>query len=163
MSTMHVRRLTPDDWQSFRDIRLLALADAPHAFGSTLAQEQALTEPDWRRRLSQPGTMIALALQDTTPVGIMGAYTPADSGIPLLIAAWVAPDARGRGIADLLVAEVLAWVTEQGRDRITLRVADGNEPARKLFLRNGFHPTGEREPLESNPTVGTEVLARDLS
>jgi RimJ/RimL family protein N-acetyltransferase len=159
---MRVRRLTPDDWQSFRDIRLLALADAPHAFGSSLAQEESLTEPDWRRRLSQPGTMIALAFQDTTPVGIMGAYTPKDTAIPLLIAAWVAPAARGTGAADLLVAEVLAWATEQGFPSITLRVADGNHPARNLFLRNGFHPTGELVPLESNPAVNTEILAREL-
>jgi len=43
-----------------------------------------------------------------------------------------------------------------------LRVADGNEAARKLFLRHGFTPTGQREPLESDPGVRTEILFRAL-
>jgi GNAT superfamily N-acetyltransferase len=154
-----IRRLTPDDWQAFRDIRLTALADAPQAFGSSLALEENFTEADWRRRLSQPNTMIALAFAGSAPVGIMGCYTE-ESGAPLLIAAWVNPSARGMGIGDALVAEILAWSAARGHRRVTLRVADGNHAARKLFLRNGFTPTGERVPLESSPDVYTEIMVR---
>src|SRR6185312_1257132 len=41
MATLHA--LAPDDWESFRDIRLRSLADSPDAFGSTWERERAFT------------------------------------------------------------------------------------------------------------------------
>lgn len=54
------------------------------------------------------------------------------------MAAWVHADARGKGVGDALVAEVLNWSRERGYEQVYLRVADGNQAARELFLRNGF-------------------------
>jgi GNAT superfamily N-acetyltransferase len=158
---IETRRLGPDDWQAFRQVRLASLADAPYAFGSTLAREQDFDEATWRHRLAPGNGVAVLAYADLDPVGVMGIYEPRP-GRALLVAAWVDPAARGRGVGDALVAEVLAWARERGYAEVGLRVADGNEPARKLFLRNGFTPTGEREPLDSDPSVGTERLVRTL-
>jgi ribosomal protein S18 acetylase RimI-like enzyme len=45
-----VRSLTADDWQQARAARLAALAEAPYAFSSTLAKEQAYGDDLWQRR-----------------------------------------------------------------------------------------------------------------
>lgn len=158
MADLRTQRLTPDDWAVWRDARLASLADAPYAFGSTFARERAFGEADWRRRLDPATGMCAVAVLDERAVGTIGAYTPPDSDTPMLVAVWVHPDARGHGAGDALVADVLGWARERGHRRIDLRVADGNDAARHLFLRNGFTATGRREPLESDPSVGTEHL-----
>jgi GNAT superfamily N-acetyltransferase len=161
--TVRVRRLEPDDWQLWRDVRLTALADAPYAFGSTLAYEQAFDEARWRRWLVRTSGMSAAAFLDGGPVGIIACWIPDGDDLVFLVALWVAPAARGHGAGDALVTDVVDWAAEHGHPRVELRVADGNTAARTLFLRNGFTPTGRREPLESDPTVGTEFLVRELS
>jgi ribosomal protein S18 acetylase RimI-like enzyme len=153
---MKTIRLTGDDWRTLRDVRLAALADAPHAYGSTLEREQHLDEAEWRRRLETGFSAIAVDGADT--VGLIGAYLP-EPDKPMLIGLWVSPAQRGRGAGDALVTEVLRWAAENNWSHVVLRVADGNDAARKLFSRHGFTPTGQREPLESNPGVGTETLS----
>jgi GNAT superfamily N-acetyltransferase len=156
--TVTVRRLAPDDWEVWREIRLAALADAPWAYGSSLAREEGFGEVDWRARLDPANGMSAVAMLGERVVGAVGGYTPADADAVLLIAMWARPELRGRGVGDALVADVLAWARENGWSTVRLRVADGNVAARRLFERNGFAATGEREPLESDPTIGTEFL-----
>ena len=155
---MDVVRLTCDDWRLLRDVRLAALADAPHAYGSSLAAERDFDESRWRQRL---GTGVWVVVLDEEPAGLVGAYLP-DGDTPMLVAMWVDPGHRGRGVGDALVVEVLRWAAENRWSQMVLRVADGNDAARRLFLRHGFTSTGRRQPLESDPRVSTETLSRAI-
>jgi ribosomal protein S18 acetylase RimI-like enzyme len=175
-----VRRLTGDDWRTLRDVRLAALADAPGAYGSTLAREQGLGQADWRGRSgtglwavavlgtvsgtesgTRSGTASGTGTGESGTAGLVGVHL-AERDTPVLVSLWVRPEHRGRGVADALVAEVLRWGGENRWSRVVLRVADGNGAARALFRRHGFSPTGVRAPLESDPGVGTELLARAI-
>lgn len=160
---VQVRRLESDDWELYRDVRLESLADAPYAYGSTLAREQNFDEGTWRIRVGGRTGVTAVAMAGDESLGVIGVYTPPGESWAMLVAAWVRPSARGRGVGDLLVVDMIDWSRSQGYQELELRVADGNDAARKLFLRNGFVPTGEREPLESDPTVGTERLVFKLT
>jgi GNAT superfamily N-acetyltransferase len=157
-----VQRLVPDDWRTWRAVRLEALADAPHAYGSSLDREEARGEADWRRILEPGNGVTVVARLDERVVGAIGGYTPPEADAVVLVAMWVRPGLRGRGVGDALVGEVLAWARETGWSRVELRVADGNLAARRLFERHGFAPTGRTEPLESDPAVHAEFLARHV-
>jgi hypothetical protein len=100
-AVIKLRVLSPDDWQVWRRLRLAALAEAPYAFGSRLADWQG--EGDraerWRDRLALPGSYNVVALLDEQPVG-MASGVPADElGVVELISMWVSPPARAAASA----------------------------------------------------------------
>ncbi|WP_416563063.1 GNAT family N-acetyltransferase [Nocardia testacea] len=137
LATVHVRQLEVADWAVFRHIRLRSLADAPHAFGSTLDTARRRAERDWRALLV--GRTQFLAVVADTAVGTVG--VTGDDGEFHLISMWVAPEARGTGVADLLLHAVLEHAGVGG-GRIRLEVTEGNIAAERLYLRHGFRRTG---------------------
>jgi GNAT superfamily N-acetyltransferase len=156
---MKLIRLTGDDWETLREVRLAALAGAPHAYGSTLAKEEGLDEAEWRRRLDI--ALWLLAVRNGENAGMVGVFCP-EPDTPMLVSMWVDPAHRGHAVGDALISEMMLWAAEKGWSRMVLRVAEGNDAARKLFVRQGFTSTGHYEPLESDPGVRTEILTRPL-
>ena len=64
---------------------------------------------------------------------------------------WVDPQARGEGVARDLIRTVARWADDRGARRVVLFVQEANEPARQLYERAGFRPTGDRAPTTSRP------------
>lgn len=153
-----VRRLDPDEWATWRDLRLRSLADAPDAFGSTLAREQAFTEADWLLRMR---SMPVIAFVDGAPASLGGAFR-AEDGVAQVVAMWTAPEFRRRGLAWLVLDEVVRLARSEGR-RVVLDVTRGNHAARTAYERYGFVATGKAGPLreESGLLVDEMVLPDD--
>lgn len=132
---------SPADWRRVRQIRLSALRDTPDAFGSTFEDESQRPSEWWIDRLQSSGAVTFIA-DDPSDAGIavLGPYrSPPDCG---LFAVWVAPEHRGRGVGDALVASVIAQARSQGVGRLVLHVARHNLSALRLYLRHGFSLTG---------------------
>ncbi|MBA2753939.1 MAG: GNAT family N-acetyltransferase [Chloroflexia bacterium] len=142
MDQLELARLTPDAWRDYRAIRLAALADAPSAFGSTLAAERSLGEVDWRARLARRAQFVVRCRGEA--VGTAGGMV--EDGADL-VSMWVHPAWRGRGVGDLLVRGVLDWAREQGHTEVRLWVSVGNSAAERLYARHGFVRTGDRQPI----------------
>jgi ribosomal protein S18 acetylase RimI-like enzyme len=144
LDVIELRVLTPDDWPAWRELRLAALAEAPYAFGSRLADWQGEGDRGerWRARLDIPGSHNLLAVIEGRPVGMASGVPTDDRGVVQLISMWVHPLARGRGVGDQLVGAVERWARHVRADVLRLAVAKGNEAAAALYRRNGFHPTG---------------------
>ena len=138
-----VTRATPDEWPAYRSIRLEALADAPHAFGSTHAGALLVTEQEWRERLA--ASAVFLASRDGAVVGLAAGIV--DDGAAELVSMWVRSGSRGAGVGDQLVDAVLGWAAAAGFDVISLWVATGNHAAERLYARHGFAPSGETQPV----------------
>jgi ribosomal protein S18 acetylase RimI-like enzyme len=154
-----IRRLKADEWPVLRSARLAALADAPDAFGSTLAVEEAFDESRWRSRTS---TML-VALSGDEAVGLAGSFVdPAATDVVELVAMWVAPGRRGAGIGEALVAAVVDGAARTTAREVGLWVTVGNDPAIRLYERCGFRSTGARVPLPSNPSLEEERMVRPI-
>jgi GNAT superfamily N-acetyltransferase len=72
---------------------------------------------------------------------------------------WVRPSARGKGVGEALITAAADWARSRGHDAVFLWVTESNPPARLLYERCGFAPTGDRQPLPSNPSL-TEIRMR---
>ncbi|MEP6296262.1 MAG: GNAT family N-acetyltransferase, partial [Ilumatobacter sp.] len=138
-----IRMIGPDDWMAFRDVRLASLADAPAAFGSTLADAQRRTDADWeamvRARTTSDGSALWLAeLSGAGTIGVVAA-DPNDARVANeLVSMWVAPSARGTGLAQRLVDTVVTWARSSGSASVSLWVMRGNDRARRLYESAGF-------------------------
>ncbi len=142
-----VRRLGPDDWECFRDIRLRSLADSPDAFGSTLERERAFTEDDWRRRLSGP----VYVVDDSEPVAVGGLFD--NDGVGQVWGMWTDPGHRGHGHARRILDAVTPLLP-----RVQLHVNITNGDARLVYERYGFVGTGEIEPIRPGSDQRMELM-----
>jgi len=138
MSDNRITAVTEEDWSLFKAVRLAALSDSPEAFGLTYAEAAQFSEQQWRERASgQRNQHYFMALNTQQPIGLIGAWFPPD-GEFTLIAMWVAPDFRGKGIADRLVDEVKHSAVIKGYSQVTLTVYRSNTRAADFYLRQGF-------------------------
>ena len=164
-----IRRIRADEGASLRALRLRALADAPMAFGSTLAREQAFTDDVWRERAEHGASgadrVTFVAEDDGRWLGIATALARdpdvPDDPQPVLVGMFVAPEARGHGVGAALVDAVVGWARARQASGLTLWVTATNTPAVALYDRCGFRRTGECRPLEHSPAVDVIRMARD--
>uniref|UniRef100_A0A942SWW2 GNAT family N-acetyltransferase n=1 Tax=Neobacillus citreus TaxID=2833578 RepID=A0A942SWW2_9BACI len=157
--TIEIRALTADDWAVWRPVRLAALADAPEAFGSRLADWRDAPEHRWRTRLSLPGALDLLALDGDRAVGMAsGVPVPDVPGRTELLSVWVEPAARGRGVVTALIDTIATRAAERAATELVLSVVPGNARARRAYERNGFVVTDE--PGDELPDGRRELVMR---
>lgn len=164
---VQIDRLGADEWETLREVRLAALADSPEAFWSQLADEARFGREEWTSFLRAGAWFVAR--DDTGAVGL-AAGLPGSPGSPgpdgpepELIAMWVAPVARGRGIGTLLTRAVLDWAIAAQAPALNLWVADGNDAAMDLYQQFDFVPTGEWAPMPHLAATGEHRMKRGLS
>jgi GNAT superfamily N-acetyltransferase len=155
-----IERLQPGAWERFRELRLRALAEAPDAFGRTLAEEEAMPPADWRARLESGDSATFIASCAAGDLGlVVGAVWHGIPSAAGLFAMWVAPQARGSGIGGRLVNAVIEWARARGHSSLLLDVADANLPAVALYHSQGFRPNGVRGTL---PPPRTHIAEHQL-
>lgn len=156
---IEVRRVTADEWMLWRAARLEALRESPAAFGSQLTDWIEAPESRWRERLSVPGAHDLLAIDGEHVVGmITGMPVADDPSRTELISMWVAPSARGTGLAADLIDRIVDWATEAGASVLDLSVMPDNPSAHRAYERAGFTPLDE--PGDLLPDGRLEIRMR---
>lgn len=112
----------------FRRIRLRSLLTDPAVFGSDFDEVVQRPPESWARQLEDLPTFVAV--HRGRDVGVVRTH-PGD--VHELLSMWVAPEVRGRGVGEQLVAAITteAAVVELG-------VRPQNHAARRLYGRCGF-------------------------
>jgi len=139
-----VRRLQPGEHELLRTIRLRCLREEPDSFGSNYEREVAFTDDIWIHRLRPEGNPHYVSeAPDGTPNGIAaGVPDDTDENVAYLVGMWVDPAARGSGVADALITQVLCWAESGGYRAMSLHATEGNVRAERAYQRHGFQRTG---------------------
>lgn len=140
---MSVRPLTVEDYDAWRTIRLEALRDAPDAFLTTAAEEEARPTEDTHAFLAKGilyGTWDGLDLSGV--MAMMPETHDATRHRAWIVAVYVRPDWRGRSAADQLLMHVIALARAQGIAQLELHVSEGNARAIGFYQRHGFEICG---------------------
>lgn len=136
-----IRRLTPDDAEASRKLRLRALQDHPEAYGAAYEEAAQLTIEDFAQRLATGVTLGAFDADvhvGTVFINInMRSKTQHQARINAM---YVAPEARGKGVGKHLIQAALGYLRQnvpQVED-VLLSVAVGNAAAKALYAKMGF-------------------------
>ncbi|MEH6436363.1 GNAT family N-acetyltransferase [Massilia sp. DD77] len=158
-----IRRFQAHEWPAYRAIRLRSLGEAPEAFCSTLATEEAYPLETWSERMVRSATAgidcPLVAEMDSQPVGLVWAKADGDDpAVVNLFQMWVAPEARGRRVGMALLDEAIGWARSRGARAVRLSVRHGNAGAFALYEKAGFRETGEPDPAERKMSL--DLLAK---
>lgn len=154
---MTIRMLAEADAEAYLALRLRSLKEDPDPFGATYEE--------W---LSRPLAQVTERLRNATPEAyLLGAFAGEDNALVGIIAftrdtmrkfrhkggitsMYVAPEARGQGLARALLLEVIARARQlDGLEQLGLSVVSDNTAARTLYLSTGFEIFGtERHAMK---------------
>jgi GNAT superfamily N-acetyltransferase len=159
MEGFHIRLALPDDAPLIAQHRARMFQDMGQVPESSFAEFRARCEPRIRAMLETGEYVGWLACPDDQPshvvagVGVQVRQTlPHPSGEVddnfaiaegrqgLIINVFTEPEWRRRGVAGLLMQEIIAWAREQRLDRLVLHASD---EGRALYEGVGFKPSNE--------------------
>lgn len=102
-----------------------------------------------------------LALEEGAQVVAFGQVVPRSGGRAHLARVIVRPDARGRGLGNVLVGELVGRARRSGARLATLNVYEANLVARRAYEAAGFHRSSWPDD-EGPPPVGIVPMSLRL-
>jgi ribosomal protein S18 acetylase RimI-like enzyme len=139
---MSVRRLTEDDAEIFREIRLEALERNPEAFQATYERSGELPLEAFAERLKRYvlfGGFVGPRLMGF--VGFYPLHNPKIDHKGVLWGMYVREDARGSGLAQSMIETVLDYAKNHV-EQVVLSVISSNERAVRFYEKMGFQRYG---------------------
>jgi ribosomal protein S18 acetylase RimI-like enzyme len=160
-----LRRIRAEDWARQRALRLEMLADTPIAYLESLHDAEGRSNSAWaahiaERVASNTSAQWVLDIGDRL-VGTMSCVLD-DVDRVHVVAVYLSPAYRGRGLVDRMLDEVVQWARARGVTTLLLEVAQENDRAVAAYRRQGFVPTGHTHRHPLYPEITEVEMTRTL-
>jgi [ribosomal protein S18]-alanine N-acetyltransferase len=130
----------------------------------------------YRKMLSNPKSVLLVALTPTSPISPIGSISPISPFNPIigLFSGEVVVDElqidnlavaeqwRRQGIGEALLKSALSKASGLGASAATLEVRSANATARAFYEKEGFTPVGLRGRYYANPPDDALLLSREI-
>ena len=146
MADIKVRILGEDEWQLYREVRLVALRDAPEAFVARFEDEGSFGDDFWRERMVRARRIVAERGDEPVGLGCLGLHDE-DPETGEVFGLWTAPAVRGERVAWGLVSTAARKAAEDGCRLLYFWAGSDNASAVGFASSFGFRPTAERRPV----------------
>ena len=137
-----IQRLPAGRWEEYRALRLEALKKEAAAFGSSVEDEVALTEDDWKTRIENT----LFAMSGESPVGMIamvGNNRRKTKHVADIFGVYVKPRHRDKGIGTKLVQAAIREARSKGIVKVRLEVNPEQKAAIRLYRKAGFKVVGK--------------------
>ena len=142
MGKYSIQKLDENDWRTFKQIRLRALASDPHVFGSTFERESKNSKAKWRQTLSDADGAIFILFNDSEPIGMTGiAIYGADTTgrTAILWGSWLEPAYRSKGLSKYFYEARLDWAKKHPQvERVIVTHRASNLTSKAANQKFGF-------------------------
>lgn len=132
-----IKKVSVDDWEKFRDLRLKGLQTDPQAFGNTHAIESKGDKKYWEDRISFPDRFYYAAEKDDIFVASAGIKKITEDN-RMIIAVYTIPEYRGLGLSKKIMNIVLDELKSLGIKTASLMVNVHQEVAVTFYKKLGF-------------------------
>jgi GNAT superfamily N-acetyltransferase len=155
-----IRILIPDDWASWRALRVEMLRDAPVSFHADLSEVEHWGEAEWRESIRPlPDARFGL-FHDGAPAGSACFFR--EKAVKLrhkgwMTAVYVAPELRGEGWGRRLTRAVI----EHARQHVDVLLTGASRAGAPVYKAEGFETYGiERDASRVNgKSIDDELMA----
>lgn len=135
---VQVRRLFPDDFEIWKEIRLEGVKNHPTSFGGSFEEESLRSDEKWRSSLLASNIFGAFIQEKI--VGCLGYYICDGQKMKHranVFGMYIRPEARGKGVGKILLSHVHDHAKHSVM-QLHLTVLTTNFAAINLYLKCGF-------------------------
>lgn len=166
---MEIIKLSIEDWQEYKKLRLRALKEDPQAFGASYKKNVKYPVKEWKRRLENAlrgeSNWLLFAKENDKLIGMIGAFIEEGSNdTATIIAMYVPKEERGKGISKKLIDGILNELSQKSfLKKARLMVNKNQIPAVDLYQKFGFREVGKLKFKMGDGKLAEElVMERDL-
>lgn len=153
-----IKRLTREDWQIFKELRVQMLTEEPQAYTTTLSQVLAYTDEEWKKRTAGERTAVLVLFVNGKPAGMNGFYYD-DKGELMIWGMFVKKEFRGKGLGKRLMDGIEKEIQKDDTvKKINICVKSCQIPAWELYKKQGFKEVArDKDQKNENGDVYDEI------